>query len=83
MFSSQSVILGSVTVWSPCLESPCLSGESWKTMHVQTENTLKVIENLTPSQKKLLAESTNPELFYPHIGLFSKDYFIASILLKK
>jgi hypothetical protein len=52
-------------------------------MHAQTENMLKVIENLTPSQKKLLAESNNPDLFYPHIGVFSKDYFIASILLKK
>lgn len=83
MFSSQSVNLGSSTVWSPCLEPPCLSGESWKTIHAQTENMLKVIENLTPSQKKVLAESNNPDLFYPHIGVFAKDYFIASILLKK
>jgi len=52
-------------------------------MHAQTENMLKVIENLTPNQKKLLADSNNPNLFYPHVGVFSKDFFIASILLKK
>lgn len=83
LLSSQSVLLGSLTVWSPTLDSLCLSADSWKTMHTQTENMLKVIENLTPVQKKLLADSNNPNLFYPHVGVFSKDYFIATILLKK
>jgi hypothetical protein len=83
VLSSQSISLGSFTVWSPSLDSLCLSTESWKTMHAQTENMLKVIENLTPIQKKLIADSNNPNLFYPHVGVFSKDYFIATILLKK
>lgn len=83
MLSSQSISLGSLTVWSPIIEDISLTSDTWKTLHAQTENTLRVIENLTPVQKKLMGESNNLNIFFPHIGVFSKDYFLASLLLKK
>jgi hypothetical protein len=65
------------------LEETSVASDLWGVLHAQTSNTLKVVENLTPAQKKLLAESNNLNVFYPHIGIFSKDYFLSTILLKK
>jgi hypothetical protein len=79
---SQSILLASSTVWAPVIH-PCISSDSWKTLQAQTENTVRVVENLTPVQKKLLAESNQLNEFFPHIGIFSKDYYISSLLIKK
>ena len=79
---SQSLLLHSQTIWSPVVRDIQLTAESWTVLHAQTENMLKVVENLTPSQKKLVSESIDPNLFYPHVGIFSKDYFLATVLLK-
>lgn len=75
--------MGSLTVWAPSLQGTTLSSEQWGIVHAQTVNTIRVIENLTPVQKKLLGESININEFYPHIGIFSKDYFVSTVLLKK
>jgi hypothetical protein len=79
---SQSLYLHSLTLWSPVARDVQLSTEAWGILHAQTENVLRVVENLTPSQKKLLSDSSDPNLFYPHVGIFSKDFFIATVLLK-
>jgi len=79
---SQSLLLHSQTLWSPIVRNIQLTSESWSILHAQTENMLRVVENLTPSQKKLLSESTDPNMFYPHVGIFSKDYYLATILIK-
>jgi hypothetical protein len=79
---SQSILLASSTVWAPVVH-PSISSESWKTLQAQTENTNRVVENLTPIQKKMLADSTHLSLFFPHIGIFSKDYYVSSLLIKK
>ena len=81
---SQSVAVSSATVWVPIL-SPhsTLTKEVWQTFQSSTRNSVNVVENLTPQQRRAFTEQTNLNSYYPHVGLFAKDFVVGVILLKK
>jgi hypothetical protein len=42
-----------------------------------------VIENLTLQQRRAFSEEIAPHAFFPHVGLFGKDFVLGAVMLKK
>ena len=65
------------------VHSTSISNEAWGTMQSNTRNSVKVIENLTVQQRRVFSDEFVPNAFFPHVGLFAKDFVIGVVLLKK
>jgi hypothetical protein len=78
------VAVTSATNWIPIISShSTLTSEVWQTFQSNTRNSVNVVENLTPQQRRAFTEQTNLNSYFPHVGLFAKDFVVGVILLKK
>lgn len=84
IYFSQSVLLGSLTVWIPIVNDTTVSLDVWNSMQYHTSQSLQIVQNLTMQQKRAFnEENLVPHAFFPHIGLFAKDFTVGVILQKK
>jgi hypothetical protein len=84
IYFSQSTTFGSITVWIPLLYNTSVTYEVWESMQSHTSQSIQVVENLTMQQKRAFGEENLvPHAFFPHIGLFAKDFVMGVVLLKK
>lgn len=76
--------VSSATIWVPILgPNSTLTSEVWQTFQSSTRNSVNVVENLTTQQRRAFTEQTNLNSYFPHVGLFAKDFVVGVILLKK
>ena len=76
--------VSSATIWVPILSpNSTLTSEVWQTFQSNTRNSVNVVENLTTQQRRAFTEQTNLNSYFPHVGLFAKDFVVGVILLKK
>jgi len=53
-------------------------------MQFHTSQSVQIVQNLTLQQKRAFnEENLVPHAFFPHIGLFAKDFTVGVILQKK
>ena len=84
IYFSQSVVLGSLTIWIPIVNDTSVSYDVWSSMQFHTSQSVQIVQNLTMQQKRAFnEENLVPHAFFPHIGLFAKDFTVGAILQKK
>jgi hypothetical protein len=77
-------VFGSLTVWIPIVHDTSVTFDVWASMQSHTSQTIQIVENLTMQQKRAFGEENLvPHAFFPHIGLFAKDFIVGVVLLKK
>jgi hypothetical protein len=57
--------------------------DAWLTLQSNTRNSMFVIENLTLQQRRAFSDEIAPHAFFPHVGLFGKDFVLGAVILKK
>jgi hypothetical protein len=60
-----------------------VSVDAWLTMQSHTRNAVTVVDNLTLQQRRAFSEDLSPQAFFPHVGLFGKDFVIGALVLRK
>lgn len=77
-------MFGSSTIWIPIVQETSVTFDVWASMQSYTSQSVQIVENLTMQQKRAFGEENLvPHAFFPHIGLFAKDFIIGVVLLKK
>ena len=80
---SQTLVLGSTTSWIPVMQSTFAHKDILSCVHTHQENVKKIVVNLSPSTINSFYEQQNPNVFFPHIGIFVSDFALGSSLLGK
>ena len=87
LMTSQSVQINSNSTWFPVIvgntfSNAQLQSSEWICSQEHFRNITNVVSNLTAPQITEIYNHTNPNYFFPHVGIFLSDFAVSTVLFQ-